>query len=101
MEEKTYKASEDKTLFQKLKSLHRCGIKPNYIETDGSMLIEIGRKIDAYIDECGIELNPDANQSDIRISTETLMQLAAMSTCFAAGYAKSRQEHEEKQHANE
>ena len=27
----------------------------------------------------------------------TLLQLAAMSTCFAAGYAKARQDHEEKQ----
>ena len=98
---KPYQASNDKTLYLKLKSLHRCGIKPNYIETDGSILIEIGSKIDAYIDECGIELKPDANQRDISISTETLMQLASMSTCFAAGYAKARQEHEEKQTANQ
>ena len=98
---KPYQASNDKTLYLKLKSLHSCGIKPNYIETDGSILIETGRKIDAYIDECGIELKPDSNQRDIHISTETLMQLAAMSTCFAAGYAKARQEHEEKQHTNE
>lgn len=103
MKEKPYQASDDDNLFKKLKSLYRCGITPSHIETDGVIEIEIidahdiDYKIDASITEYGIVLNSSENQSSIQISTETLMQLAAMSTCFAAGYAKARQEHEEKQ----
>lgn len=107
MKENPYKASDDETLYLKLKSLHRFNIKPSHIETDGSIAIELSSAkelahiAEAWIDENGVNLSDWGKSHEILISTETLMQLAAMSTCFAAGYAKARQEHEEKQTANE
>ena len=106
MEEKPYEASTDKELFKKIKSLQRFNIKPSHIETDGSIAIELSSAkelaytTEAWIDEDGVSLSEWNGSHEILISTDTLMQLAAMSTCFAAGYAKARQEHEEKQTAN-
>ena len=106
-----YKACEDNDLFALLRSLHLPGIHPQYIETDGSLLVKVNCCFnvdivaDCYIDEHGITFNDYKDVMDkLLIGTNTLIQLAAMSTCFAAGYAKARQEHEEKQatenHAN-
>ena len=107
MKENPYKASEDKEIFTGLKSLNRFNIRPSHIETDGSIAIELSSAkelaytTEAWIDEDGVSLSEWNGSHEILISTNTLMQLAAMSTCFAAGYAKARQEHEEKQHTNE
>lgn len=106
MKEKPYKASTDNELYDSLKSLNRFNIKPSHIETDGSIAIELSsakgleNTTEAWIDEDGVILSDWGKSYEILISTETLIQLAAMSTCFAAGYAKARQEHEEKQTAN-
>ena len=91
-----YKAYKDNGLFKLLNSLNRGSIHPQHIETDGSLLV----KISSYYD---LDIVADCYKdvmSKLTIGTNTLLQLAAMSTCFAAGYAKARQEHEEKQ-ANE
>lgn len=107
MKEKPYEASTDKELFKKIKSLQRFNIKQSGILTDGSIVIELSSEKDtshttgALIDEYGLSLGKWSESYEILISTETLMQLAAMSACFAAGYAKARQEHEEKQTANQ
>ena len=102
-----YKAYKDNGLFKLLNSLNRASIHPQHIETDGSLLVKISSYYDldivadCYIDEDGITFNDYKDvMSKLTIGTNTLLQLAAMSTCFAAGYAKARQEHEEKQ-ANE
>lgn len=104
MKNEPYKAHNDNHLHSLLNSLNRASIHPLYIETDGSILVKVSSaydldiKADAYIDEDGILFNDYKEvMNKLTISTETLLQLAAMSTCFAAGYAKSRQEHEEKQ----
>lgn len=99
-----YKAYKDNGLFKLLNSLNRASIHPQHIETDGSLLVKISSYYDldivadCYIDEDGITFNDYKDvMSKLTIGTSTLLQLAAMSTCFAAGYAKARQEHEEKQ----
>lgn len=102
-----YKAYKDNGLFKLLNSLNRASIHPQHIETDGSLLVKISSYYDldivadCYIDEDGITFNDYKDvMRKLTIGTNTLLQLAAMSTCFAAGYAKARQEYEEKQ-ANE
>lgn len=102
-----YKAYKDSGLFKLLNSLNRASIHPQHIETDGSLLVKISSYYDldivadCYINEDGITFNDREDvMSELTIGTDTLLQLADMSTCFAAGYAKARQEHEEKQ-ANE
>lgn len=99
-----YRAYEDCDLFNLLYSLNSPCIHPQHIETDGSLLVKVSSfydldiVADCYIDEGGITFNDHKDvMSKLTIGTNTLLQLAAMSTCFAAGYAKSRQEHEEKQ----
>lgn len=99
-----YKACEDNELFALLYSLNSHGIHPQYIETDGSLLVKVNScynvdiVADCYINENGIIFNGHKEvMSKLIIGTDTLHQLAAMSTCFAAGYAKARQEHAEKQ----
>lgn len=103
-----YKAYKDNGLFKLLASLNRASIHPQHIETDGSLLVKISSYYDldivadCYIDEDGITFNDYKDvMSKLTIGTDTLLQLAAMSTCFAAGYAKARQEHEEKQEQQE
>lgn len=104
MNKEPYKAHKDNGLHALLYSLNRDSIHPNYIETDASILVQVSSiydldiKADAYIDEDGITFNDYKDvMNKLTISTNTLLQLATMSTCFAAGYAKARQEHEEKQ----
>lgn len=99
-----YKACEDNDLFDLLYSLNHPCIHPQYIETDGSLLVKVSCcynldiVADCYIKENGIIFNGHKDvMSKLTIGTDTLLQLAAMSTCFAAGYAKARQEHAEKQ----
>lgn len=99
-----YKAYEDNGLFALLKSLNRGSIHPQHIETDGSIKVKVSSVYDldiladCYIDEDGITFNDYKDTlSKMTLGTNTLLQLAAMSTCFAAGYAKARQEHEEEQ----
>lgn len=102
-----YKAYKDNGLFKLLNSLNRASIHPQHIETDGSLLVKISSYYDldivadCYIDEDGITFHDYKEvMSKLTIGTNTLLQLAAMSTCFAAGYAKARQEHEEEARKN-
>ena len=90
----TYRACEDSGLFALLYSLNSASIRPQHIETDGSILVEVNCcynldiVADCYIAEDGITFNDHKDvMSKLTIGTDTLLQLAAMSTCFAAGYA--------------
>lgn len=104
MNKEPYKAYKDSNLHSLLYSLNRGSIHPQYIETDSAILVQVSSaydldvKVDCYIDEDGITFNDwRQHMNKLTFSTQTLMQLAAMSTCFAAGYAKARQEQEEQQ----
>ena len=107
MTEEPYKASDDTSLFSNIFALHRYGIKPVYIESTGDILLDIHDDNElenthaAYLSEHGIcfvgcDSLHNKPEEDFNISCETLMQLAAMSACFAAGVAKARQEAEQK-----
>lgn len=99
MDKGPYKAYNDGALFSLLKALHRDSIHPSHIETDGALLVQVSSvydldvKVDVYIDEEGIAFSGRKDVfSELKVSNRTLMQLAAMAVCFAAGHAKARQE---------
>lgn len=102
-ENKPYRACDDNELHNGLYSLNRGCIHPLFIETDGSILFKLSDRndldirIDAQLDEQGVWLRHGQHlPHGLTISDETLLQLAAMSACFAAGHAKARQEADEK-----
>lgn len=95
--------SDRSDLHDMLYCLQRFAIHPKYIESDGSILCELSQeheleeRTDIYINEDGVSIRHWNHNDfyDLVIGQETLMQLAAMSTCFAVGYAKAKYEAEE------
>lgn len=101
--ENPYDASEDKELYNKLEALHGECIRPMYIETDGTIILEIknlydfGEKITAYVHENGITLSKHClDDKDFTLSIQTLSQLASISAAYAAGYAVAREKYSQK-----
>ena len=105
MNKEPYKAYKDGHLHSLLYMLNKGSIHPKYIDTDGALHLEVSSvydldvRMDCYLDDDGLSIHYfKERDGDFALRTETLWELAIMSTCYRAGFNKARQQHEQEQY---